>query len=260
MIKLNKDQAKNVRNRIIDEWDAGESYCYPLNDFNRNDFICFPQDFFLKDFGLNQLRKTLEKLGLESCYRLDEYLKHNEDYKINLNDIVAYNGLEKYYCDNSNSWIIYFSHENTVTFGGESLIKAIKNDWKNWKIVAFKWHYKENQAIDGMIEVLTTIKEKIDSNTNLNYCGFDTIKELEDSIDFDLTNLRFENTEYFEDIKNRFLPTVDFQELSIDNGWGDEYIILANKFDACYEKWEKYNLKQINKPSFLSKIISLIKK
>lgn len=258
MIKLNKDQAKNVRNRIIDEWDAGESYCYPLNTSDRDDFICFPQDFFLKDFGLDQLKKTLGKLGIQNCYRLNEYPKDNEDYKIDLDNVIAYNGLEKYYCDDSNSWIIYFSHENTVTFGGKKLIQTIKNEWGNWKKVAFKWCYQENEAIDGMIEVITTIKEKINAETNLMYCGFDTVEELTKSIDSDLINLRCENDEYFQEIKNRFLPTIDFQELAIDNGWGEEYLNLAAKFDKCYEKWEKQQqTKKIAKASIWKRIKKL---
>ncbi len=256
-MKLDEEIAIEIRKQILEKWDAGQSYFYPLNNTERDDVICFPQDYFLKDFGLKKLSNCLRTLKIEECYLLDEYINHKEDYLISPEEIVSYNGLEKYYCDKSNDWIIYFSHENTVTFGGKVIIDILKSEWINWKKVAEKWCYSENPPIDGMIEVLITIREKINSDTNLFYCGFDTVKELIESIDNDLNNLRYENTEYFEQIRNWFLPTVDFQELSIDNGWGDEYIHLASKFDNCYENWkEQQPTRAIHNAGFWSKIKS----
>lgn len=36
---------------------------------------------------------------------------------------------EQYTCDGSHDWLIYTSHEATVTFAGEWLVKAIKNEF-----------------------------------------------------------------------------------------------------------------------------------
>lgn len=259
-MKLNEEKAFKIRKQILEKWDAGESYFYPLNYTDRDDVICFPQDYFLKDIGLKNLSNCLKKLKVEECYLLDEYKDDNKDFLISNEEIIPYNGLEKYYCDNSNEWIIYFSHENTITFGGKMIINILKSEWSNWKKVAERWSYSENPPIDGMIEVLMTIKEKINANTNLFYCGFDTVKELMESIDTDLNNLRYENIEYFEGIKNRFLPTVDFQELSIDNGWADEYIDLASKFDNCYQQWEQQSTSYIGNIGFGGKIKNWFKK
>ncbi|MBP1961185.1 hypothetical protein [Paenibacillus aceris] len=30
------------------------------------------------------------------------------------------------------NWIIYCSHENSITFGGELLIRRIKENWSEW--------------------------------------------------------------------------------------------------------------------------------
>jgi hypothetical protein len=30
-------------------------------------------------------------------------------------------------------WIIYFTHEETVTIGGEWLVETVKTKWKDWK-------------------------------------------------------------------------------------------------------------------------------
>ncbi|MDH3232680.1 MAG: hypothetical protein OEQ29_04080 [Alphaproteobacteria bacterium] len=34
-------------------------------------------------------------------------------------------------------------------------------------------------------------------------------------------------------LKILFLPTGDLQEISIDNGWGDEFVALAARFDRA---------------------------
>ena len=33
-----------------------------------------------------------------------------------------------------------------------------------------------------------------------------------------------------------FEPTGTFQEISIPNGWGEDFILMANQFDELYEK------------------------
>lgn len=54
-------------------------------------------------------------------------------------ELVGYGGLETAYCDKDFSWIIYFCHENTVTFAGSVLpeIQRIlgreKDHWNRWE-------------------------------------------------------------------------------------------------------------------------------
>jgi hypothetical protein len=37
-------------------------------------------------------------------------------------------------------------------------------------------------------------------------------------------------------VQTEFLPTSTYQEISISNGWGDNYIKLSSEFDKLYEK------------------------
>jgi hypothetical protein len=43
-----------------------------------------------------------------------------------------YNGAEGFWCNNNFDWVIYASHESSITVGGW-LLAEIKNVWPNWK-------------------------------------------------------------------------------------------------------------------------------
>ena len=265
MTALDKYKAKEVRQNIKDRWNAGYSYWIPLNEGEQSDILYFPQDYFLENFGLRKLEECLSSLNITKCYQISEQESFNEDYEINVNEIAPFksNMTEKYYCTDTLDWLIYFSHENTVTIGGIDLINSIKDNWRNWKKAAFRWSYidgKENPHIDKMIEILITVREKISGNTNLIYSGFDTIDDLIKHIDDSLNNLRYKNIEHFDSIKCDFLPTSLYQELSLDNNWGDEFIKLAGEFDKSYENWQRNNNEKTErKPNYIDRLLMRIK-
>lgn len=265
MIALDKHKAKEIRQHMRDKWNAGYSYWIPLNEGEQSNIIYFPQDYFIENFGLQKLEECLSSLNIKICYQISEQESFNEDFEISVNEIVPFksNVTEKYYCTDTLDWLIYFSHENTVTVGGIDLINTIKANWSNWKKVAYRWSYidgNENPHIDKMIEILMTLREKISEQTNLVYSGFDTIDDLMKHIDDSLNYLRYENIEYFESIKCDFSPTSLYQELSLDNDWGDEFIELAGEFDKSYEKWQINSIKETkHKTSFFDRLMMKLK-
>ncbi len=82
-----------------------------------------------------------------------------------------------------------------------------------------------------LITLLETIESKITSETNIVWAKYDTIEELLEELEKIKIGVRSQNPEAIEDLKTLFAPTGSFQEMSIDNGWGDEYIELSEKFD-----------------------------
>ena len=47
--------------------------------------------------------------------------------------VFGYNGLEHMYTDNTFQFLLYFSHEDSVTAGGKRLIEAIHQAWPTHK-------------------------------------------------------------------------------------------------------------------------------
>ncbi len=50
---------------------------------------------------------------------------------------------EAYWFDDSLNWVVYKSHEGTITFGGEWLINHVKDIWEDWSNYT-KWDSKKH--------------------------------------------------------------------------------------------------------------------
>jgi hypothetical protein len=91
--------------------------------------------------------------------------------------------------------------------------------------------YKHFQII---ADILLVIKKKTNADTYTFFAGFDNIEMLEKEMENDIINIRYCNFETLEKVQKDFLPTCTYQELSLPNGWADEYITLASHFDMAY--------------------------
>ena len=76
----------------------------------------------------------------------------------------------------------------------------------------------------------------MDDTTDINWTSFETADEIIEELDEYIKLLEANDYEVLEEVKFQFLPTCTFQELSLTNGWGDEFLELANRFDILYEK------------------------
>ena len=85
-------------------------------------------------------------------------------------------------------------------------------------------------------ELLKRVKDKINSETVTVWTGFDNPEKLKSEIILDIEKIGFCDYETLEKVKIEFLPTSTYQELSISNGWGEEYLEIASKFDSLYSK------------------------
>ena len=93
-----------------------------------------PNDLTEKDF--KNIANILASIENETIYHVTE---DKIDFEI---ETVLFNEnyLESAFSDKNHNWIVYFSHEGTVAFGGRDLIKQIdlklgekaklKNKWK----------------------------------------------------------------------------------------------------------------------------------
>ena len=96
-----------------------------------------------------------------------------------------------------------------------------------------------------MIEVekiIETIKSKITIDTDLMWTHYCSIEELIAEIDLNFKLLEENNKEALRFFYFLFLPTGTLREISIQNGWGQEYLILATEFDNIYENLINNNI------------------
>lgn len=87
--------------------------------------------------------------------------------------------------------------------------------------------------MDELISAFERIINLLDQSEDTIWANY-TVEEAKEILQTELEN--YKNTQKLSDsgkhqINFLFLPTSALQEISMDNGWGDEYIKLSNIFD-----------------------------
>lgn len=106
---------------ILEKWDYVADSWYPLNGGFDENKLYLDVDF-LEPY-MDRLLKLLA-LPEELVYEYGESWYVGE-HCAEVDDLYGYCGNEAVYVPKDLSWIIYFSHEGTVTFGG-SIVPAVK--------------------------------------------------------------------------------------------------------------------------------------
>ncbi|WP_258298214.1 hypothetical protein [Paenibacillus peoriae] len=128
---MSREEMDILFNKLTRKWDISNHYWYPLYDTKACPVIAFDSDAFEEHFGFNNLRIILNKLD-------DEVIEIRElkskGYIVRLDTFEpSYEGVgEGYWFDFSMDWIIYCSHEGSITFGGDWIINKVKDMWKDW--------------------------------------------------------------------------------------------------------------------------------
>lgn len=77
------------------------------------------------------MRRILTAHGVTHLY---EHREGGESYELSVSSFEPhYNGLEGFWSDKNLDWIIYASHESSITVGGEWLLNEIKTVWPQWQ-------------------------------------------------------------------------------------------------------------------------------
>jgi hypothetical protein len=117
------------------------------------------------------------------------------------------------------------SEENKATTLSETEMNSMQTDLNSML---------ENDTSE-IIVLLKNIRKKITNNTDITWSSFDDVEELQTMMDKDIVEFEAGNFSSLKEYKIMFLPTGDFQEMAISNGWGEEYLQLASEFDELYQ-------------------------
>lgn len=121
---LNKSEVSNFWKSIEGKWGANRSYWYPLNEKTHPSLIALGISDLDQVVVQKRIQSFLKTRNVDRVIELREF--GTENYLI---DTIAtefiYRGEEGYWISDANDWIIYCSHESTITLGGE--ISSIHN-------------------------------------------------------------------------------------------------------------------------------------
>jgi hypothetical protein len=128
---LNQKESATIRALVKQRWGAtAGSYWYPLSSRTSNDIEAFDAEAFHEVLAPSIMRETLKARGIARIWNLTEY---GPEYEYDLEWLSAfYNGDEQFFVSKSMDWIVYASHENSITIGG-FMLDEVKQYWKDWE-------------------------------------------------------------------------------------------------------------------------------
>ena len=134
---LSEDERLTLWEKLKEKWDI-EPYCYwiPLSeqDFDDENVLGLDATLFKKEFGYELLINILKKGGVTKVIELSENGYVENDTEIDIKELEPeYCGAEEFWCTQDLDWIIYVSHENSITFAGAWFVEQIKANYPTWK-------------------------------------------------------------------------------------------------------------------------------
>ena len=94
---------------------------------------------------------------------------------------------------------------------------------------------KENLL--DLIALIEIIKDLVkQQGTNLLWTHYDSKEEVIDELERHIMLLQKEDFSKINELILLFAPTSDLQELSISNGWGKQFVEIAEKFDKIIKE------------------------
>jgi hypothetical protein len=118
--------------RAASEWDIRTQYWYPLEPTSRADVVAFNASAFHAAVGAEGVRAALGAHGVSRVIETHELAElPTREIDVAHADFV-YEFAEGYWCDGQHDWIVYVSHEDSLTIGGRWLIDAITQQWPEW--------------------------------------------------------------------------------------------------------------------------------
>lgn len=127
---LSAEESASIWDRLQTDWGVSQGYWYPVVDCKREDMEAFQDTHYEKEVGVEKLRTIFRTHGIEILWEMRE---DGINYELELSVFEPYyNGNEGYWCDGTFEWIVYASHESSITIGGW-LLPEVKGVWSNWK-------------------------------------------------------------------------------------------------------------------------------
>src|SRR5690348_11338568 len=135
---LSAAEAEPLWQRIVQAWDVRPGFWYPLGDTTRMDVLALEAGPFHAGGGVAILRGCLAQHGVTRCWEFREFT-HEPTLELELDEFdAAYTGSERYWTADPPDWLVYASHEESMTLGGQWLIDAFKRAWPSWRLGLWK--------------------------------------------------------------------------------------------------------------------------
>jgi hypothetical protein len=131
-------ESQVVWDRLKQRFGLGEHpFWFPLHGDRPPDTAAFEAGAFYERFGAAGLRGILAQEGVTRLWELREF---GAEYELDLCLVEpSYNGAEGYWTANDMDWLVYASHESTITVSGAALLERLRTRWPAWAAHQIDW-------------------------------------------------------------------------------------------------------------------------
>lgn len=230
--RLNKVLQSTLQDRKI------PTYWYPLFEVKKYvSVLAFHSEFFDDDNRMQILSSIFQNRGIDKVIRLPEfnnaniindfinsYLLKEDEYGFELPYMS-----ECYLFDKNKDWLIYTSHEHTITFAGKWLVNEIKAAMPDYRDGIWCRHIHDNRHNFIYRNIHSSNIDMIESTPKIRKM-FSSVKYLEQQ----RNNLFVNHDEYWLEIT--LLKTKDFLNISSRECDDKEtnYIHIVTKDNLSY--------------------------
>jgi hypothetical protein len=136
---MSESKRQRVRKNLAQRWqvDPSSHYWYPLwGDPLPPDVLPVRQSAFYREVGAQRLQTLLLRRGIARIWQIHEdtlVAEEDPEYELDPRLCNFYPHLETYWAARHLDWLIYISHEDSITFAGAWLISAIQQIWPSWQ-------------------------------------------------------------------------------------------------------------------------------
>ena len=118
---LRKTESAGIRKNLLQHWNFDGGYWEPIGTYSSKPVHFLAQEN-ITPVDRERIKVFIAEIADGYLYRMTEW---HVDYQIE-NIFFEFDSSETVYCDSNYDWIVYISHENTVTFGGDELVAFIR--------------------------------------------------------------------------------------------------------------------------------------
>jgi hypothetical protein len=130
-------EAAAIWSEIVAEWGltTGDVWWFPLSPTTRTGIVALDAKAFATALGASWLQQQLAGHGIERVIYFREFADPPVLEQPLAEATFRYDRAEGYWCDaraDRRDWLVYASHENSLTLGGPWLIHALQGAWPTW--------------------------------------------------------------------------------------------------------------------------------
>jgi len=124
---LEKEESDRLWGELKRVWGVGGGYWYPLKEGPvPPDSLAFHTDYFKSINGERLLREALQRRGVSRVFLLQEFGDPEYEIELGIFEPEYKDGGEQYSMSEDVSWMVYASHESSVTVCGQWLTDSFR--------------------------------------------------------------------------------------------------------------------------------------